>query len=130
MTNQVTLAEAMDFMEHRCVGSGQSADAARWELIRRYRAHEPGVKRVYWETHEAQHCPTCSCGSQVQSSTPGHTFCKACGVRDGNHMEWCPEAPPALKSTAPLPQCECLIIDKEPSAYHNEKCPRFVAGKL
>ena len=26
--------------------------------------------------------------------------------------------------------CECLIIDKEPSAYHNEKCPRFVADKL
>lgn len=37
---------------------------------------------------------------------------------------------PAEKSSAHIPQCECLIIDKEPSAYHATKCPRFVAGKL
>jgi len=35
----------------------------------------------------------------------------------------------AVKSTV-LPACECLILDKEPSAYHNAKCPRFVEGKL
>lgn len=34
------------------------------------------------------------------------------------------------KAAASLPPCECLIADKEPSAYHAVKCPRFVAGKL
>jgi hypothetical protein len=28
------------------------------------------------------------------------------------------------------PPCGCLVRDKEPSAYHNVKCPRFVEGKL
>lgn len=28
------------------------------------------------------------------------------------------------------PQCECLVRDKEPSAYHNVKCPRYVAEKF
>lgn len=35
-----------------------------------------------------------------------------------------------LKAAASLPPCECLIVDKEPSAYHAVKCPRFAAGKL
>ena len=37
---------------------------------------------------------------------------------------------PAQKAAAALPACECLVRDKEPSAYHNVKCPRFVADKL
>lgn len=58
------------------------------------------------KTREPPHCPSCSCGVVVQSVDS------------------------ALKSSAPLTPCECLIIDKEPSAYHAEKCPRFVAGRL
>jgi len=34
------------------------------------------------------------------------------------------------KAAVPLPPCECLVRDKQPSAYHNVKCPRFVADKL
>ena len=36
----------------------------------------------------------------------------------------------AVKATASLPACECLVRDKSPSAYHNVKCPRYVADAL
>jgi hypothetical protein len=36
----------------------------------------------------------------------------------------------AQKSGACLPPCECLLLDKEPSAYHALKCPRYVADAL
>jgi hypothetical protein len=36
----------------------------------------------------------------------------------------------AVKATASLPACECLVRDKSPSAYHNVKCPRYVADLL
>jgi hypothetical protein len=41
MTNPVTLAELVEFMERRCVGVDKSADEARWKLIRQARAVEP-----------------------------------------------------------------------------------------
>jgi len=34
------------------------------------------------------------------------------------------------KATASLTACECLVRDKAPSAYHNVKCPRYVADLL
>jgi hypothetical protein len=36
----------------------------------------------------------------------------------------------AQKALASLPSCECLLRDKEPSAYHALKCPRYVADLL
>jgi hypothetical protein len=36
----------------------------------------------------------------------------------------------AEKAAADLPACECLVRDKAPSAYHNVKCPRYVADLL
>jgi hypothetical protein len=53
------------------------------------------------------HHPDCSFHSTVAPATP---VCD-CGVVNP-------------------PPCECLVRDKEPSAYHNVKCPRFVEGKL
>lgn len=43
MTNPVTLAEVIEFMERRCVGVDQSADEARWKLIHIARAHDPNA---------------------------------------------------------------------------------------
>lgn len=36
----------------------------------------------------------------------------------------------AEKSELSLVPCECLVRDKEPSAYHNVNCPRYVADLL
>jgi hypothetical protein len=43
--------------------------------------------------------------------------------------EW-ENAKAVMSGETPLPPCECTLRDKAPSAYHNAKCPRFVAGKL
>lgn len=43
--------------------------------------------------------------------------------------EW-ENAKAVMSGEMPLPPCECTLRDKAPSAYHNAKCPRFVAGKL
>jgi hypothetical protein len=37
-SKELSLAEVIDFMEQRCIGVNQSADAARWELIKRVRS--------------------------------------------------------------------------------------------
>jgi hypothetical protein len=37
---------------------------------------------------------------------------------------------PAQETSAPIPDCECLIRDKTPSAYHAVKCPRFTPDVL
>jgi hypothetical protein len=42
---KLSLAELIDFMEKRCIGVDQSADAMRWKIIHGARAHvaaEPG----------------------------------------------------------------------------------------
>jgi len=36
----------------------------------------------------------------------------------------------AVKAIADLPACECLVRNKALSAYHNVKCPRYVADLL
>ena len=47
-----------------------------------------------------------------------------------SHEETCQQDRAAVKATASLPGCECLVRDKAPSAYHNVKCPRYVADAL
>jgi hypothetical protein len=40
-------------------------------------------------------------------------------------------APPVCDCGAGLPPpCECLVRDKEPSAYHNVNCPRYISNLL
>jgi hypothetical protein len=46
MTNTVSLLEIIDFMEKRCVGVDQSADAMRWRIIHAARASEPRAERL------------------------------------------------------------------------------------
>ena len=41
------------------------------------------------------------------------------------HCKFCHSSEPGA-----LPDWECLVRDKAPSAYHNVKCPRFIEGKL
>lgn len=48
------------------------------------------------------------------------------------HERQSPQASvPAIGVPAgPAAPCECLLLDKEPSAYHAVKCPRYVADAL
>lgn len=58
---------------------------------------------------------------------PAPCWCPYCGEP---HSPAVRETRDAQKAEAPLPDCECLVRDKTPSAYHNDKCPRYVEGKL
>ncbi len=59
MTNPVSLNELIEFMERRCVGVDQSADAARWKLIHRARAVEPKAECAHVSTFPTNLCAEC-----------------------------------------------------------------------
>lgn len=76
-------------------------------------------------------CPEGSCGVLIKYS---NQFCRLerakaapkAAVPLTVDQEW-ENAKAAMSGEKALPPCECLVRDKKPSAYHNEKCPRFVA---
>lgn len=71
MEKQWTIPELIDFIEDRCIGIDQTADALRWKIIRSRDTHEPSVKVPElggwrcdkcqeWNYHEHANCQKCS----------------------------------------------------------------------
>ncbi len=97
-----------------------------------HRTSEPKIIRL--ERERVPLNAKCSCGHSpsllVRDIFPTATPCTKCGGTIYGKLKRVSACCPAVKASASLPPCECLILDKEPSAYHATKCPRFVEGVL
>jgi hypothetical protein len=103
--------------------------------------HKPGCQYLSAPTRPVALQPDCDCGVDdplvdrlrqlPRSALPTGEELRASMPHDNTCMcADCQQRRGQVEATANLPACECLLLNKAPSAYHAPKCPRYVADLL
>lgn len=122
--NSYLLKLAVDAMEHEHSGFGTryQAGCPQCEALRVIR----GAEETTAPPHPGPSIEKAFARSPRRVETSVKSAIARC-ISEGQEQDFADAN--AEKATA-LPDCECLVRDKTPSAYHNVKCPRYIEGAL